>query len=359
MLTITEYLREIFEKFEEHCNKQTENMRELKSCMDQLKNYSPILHSDGSSIYSNPAVQQLYLLKYAYTYGFEYLSMYNEFIENFADKENISVVSLGCGTMLDYWALAYMLDQKKLSRPIVKYLGIDAIKWNHSLETEVRDKDKKTFQFSQESFEHFFERQNNEFNTHDVYFFPKSISEFSDNGNGKSAMEMMLSRLSEIEKDTVYFCISLRKSYEVANDDIRKVQKIIDKLEEEKTGFRMKEVICITDAESTVDELKKKGLCVKDVTLRRLGKKHLHKDRNIWDTDVAKNIGGYPKIAEDDPIIHYIQNLRTKCVHNSPEKNPLCEGCREGRKHTCEMGKEQTMKKTKYICDLVMKFERR
>ena len=61
--------------------------------------------------------------------------------------------------------------EKKVFWPIVKYLGVDAIKWNYSMETEERDRDR--VKFSQESFEHFFARQDNKFNTYDVYFFPK------------------------------------------------------------------------------------------------------------------------------------------------------------------------------------------
>ena len=100
MLTITEYLKGICEKFEEHRNEGTESMRGGKSGTDQLKNRDPRLKSDGSSLYSDLAFQQLYLLKYAYEYGFEYLSMCNEVIEDFADKEQISVVSLGAGRCL-------------------------------------------------------------------------------------------------------------------------------------------------------------------------------------------------------------------------------------------------------------------
>lgn len=351
MLTITEYLKEIFEEFKKHCDKGTQCMWELSQ--NGLKDNSPRLTSNKPSIYSNPTKQQLYLLKYAYTYGFEYLSMYNEFIEDFAAKDEISVVSLGCGTMLDYWALVCMLDERKVSRPVVKYLGIDAVKWNHNFETKVRDKDRKTFTFSQESFVEFFKRQNNQFNAYDIYFFPKSISEFSK----KNDMEMMLNNLSEIKKDTIYFCISLRKGdKEVSNDDIQKVQMIIDKLEEEKTGFRVKNVKCITDTEQTVSRLKENGLHVKKITVIKLGKKKSANDKNIWDTDVAKNIGGYPQISEDDPMICYLKNLKTKCVYNSSKKNMPCKGCKN---NSCTIVQEQTMKKTKYICDLIITFERR
>lgn len=345
MLAITEYLKGIFEEFSNHCDKETQSMWELESCMAQIKNNNP--DSTSSKLYSNPAFQQLYLLKYAYVYGFEYLSMYNEFIEDFADREEISVVSLGCGTMLDYWALAYMLDKKNLSRPVVKYLGIDAEAWNHSLETEARDKDKETFQFSKESFEHFFEKPGNGFNTHDVYFFPKSISEFSDKNseNRCSDIEIMLDHLSEMEKDAAYFCISLRKKDQVDKSDIGKVQKIIDKLEE--TGFCVEYVKCITGKESTVAELKEKGLRAENIEFIRLGA-----DQDITTTDAAKRLGGYPEILKDDPMINYIKNLKEKCVHQP------CDDCKAGRNQPCEMNREQTMKRTKWICDLVIKFER-
>lgn len=351
MLTITEYLKKIFEEFKNHCDKGTQSMWELKSCMNQIKKNNP--DSTSSKLYSNPAFQQLYLLKYAYEYGFEYLSMYNEFIEDFADREEISVVSLGCGTMLDYWALAYMLDKKKLSRPVVRYLGIDAAKWNHSLETEVRGKDKETFKFSEERFEDFFKKTDNEFNTHDVYFFPKSISEFSDKNseNRCNDIEIMLDHLSAMEKDSVYFCISLRKGDDrVDNSDIRKVQKIIDKLKG--TGFCVEYVKCITDTEATAAELKEKGLRAENIEFIRLGA-----DRNISTTDAAKELGGYPEILPDG-MIEYITKLEEKCVHKSSEKDKPCDGCKEGRNHPCRMNREQTMKNTKYICDLVIKFER-
>ena len=246
-------------------------------------------------------------MKYAYAYAFEYLAMCNEFIENFADQEEISVVSLGCGTMLEYWALANVLNMRekddsdnseanrKVSWPAVRYLGIDTIKWNYSMETEARGRDLVTY--SQESFEDFFERPDNKFNTYDVYFFPKSISEFTNN-----AMKLLLKNLSEIKKDTIYFCITLRKVEQLNGDDVRKVQMIIDHLEKEKTGFRVKDVKCITDREKTIGELNEKGVCV-------------------------------------------------------PQDNP-CEGCKESVV-PCELNKEQRMTNTKYICDLIIKCERR
>ena len=260
--------------------------------------------------------------------------------------------------MLDYWALACMLDQKKMSRSVVKYHGIDAIKWNHSLETQARDKD--TVKFSRESFADFFKRHDNEFNTHDVYFFPKSISEFSVKKNGKideaSDMGLLLNNLSAMKKDTIYFCIALRKNNNgVAKEDVGKVQKIIDRLEDEKNGFHVKEVKCITNTEATVSKLEESGLHLGDVTSILLGRKQNGKDKKIWDTDIAKNILGYPQISEDDPITGYREVLQKKCKYRSPEKGDPCEGCNKD----CKIEFEKTMTATNYICDLIIKVEKK
>lgn len=356
MLTIMEYLEEVLEEFKERCDKGTQDMHKLS--LKSLQKNSPRLRPGEPSIYDDPAWQELYLLKYAYAYGFEYLSVCNEFINDFADKDEISVVSLGCGTMLDYWALSYMLEEKEISRPAVRYLGIDAVKWGHSLETAARDKDK--IKFSQESFSDFFKRQDNGFNDYDVYFFPKSISEFSDEEDGMSDMKLLLGHLSEMKKDTIYFCISLRKKNEISNDDIGKAKKIIDRLEEEKTGFRVKNVICITDTEKTKEKVRK-GLCMEgdDRFEKRLldeKRKKADSEKNIWNTPVAENIGGYPELSEDNPIISYVNELNKKCVYNSQKKDKPCEGCEY---NSCKINRERAMKKAKYICDLIITFERR
>lgn len=356
MLTITKYLEEIFEEFKNHCEKGTQNMKELKDFMNGIKNNSPRKGADETtSIYNTPTKLQLYLLKYAYAYGFEYLAMCNEFIEDFADKEEISVVSLGCGAMLEYWALANVLNMhekeevhkseadRKVSWPVVRYLGIDAIKWNNSMETQARDRD--LVKFSQESFEKFFERSDNEFNAYDVYFFPKSISEFTND-----AMEMLLNNLCDMKKNIIYFCITLRKLNQLTGDDVRKVQKIIDKLEEE-TGFYVKEFKCITDTENTKDDLKKQGFQKKVDKLIRLGA-----NKKIWDTDIAHSLK-YDEIPWNDDINTYIMALNRKCVHKSSQDEP-CEGCKESNGQ-CNMNQEQRMTNTKYICDLIIKFERR
>lgn len=132
---------------------------------------------------------------------------------------------------------------------------------------------------------------------------------------------------------------------------MRKVQKIIDRLEEEKTGFRVKEIKCITDTERTIDDLKNNGLHKEVDKLIRLGA-----NRNISTTYIAHDLN-YDEIPYSDDMNNYIKALNKKCVYRSSQDKPR-EGC-EKRVVPCEMSKEQRMTNTKYICDLIIKFERR
>ncbi len=143
---------------------------------------------------------------------------------------------------------------------------------------------------------------------------------------------------------------ALRKQNRLTADDVRKVQMIIDRLEEEKTGFLVKGLKCIADTEDVKNDLKKCGLQKEIDNLVRLGA-----NKQIWTTNIAKNLK-YDEIFYDD-INKYIKALNQKCKHKSSKDKP-CEGCRESDV-PCEMNREQRMTNTKYICDLIIKFERR
>ena len=96
MFTINDYLDDILEEFEDYVHSGI-RLCDLKS-----------VHFDAGKIpdYSNIHVQQLYLLRYAYAYSFEYKCMYRTLLDRTNFRKNISVTSIGCGSMLDYWALA-------------------------------------------------------------------------------------------------------------------------------------------------------------------------------------------------------------------------------------------------------------
>lgn len=164
MITINDYLNGILKDFSTYLDEGHELCR-LKSV-----NYDQGQVPDYADIH----VQQYYLLRYAYAYAFEYKKMYEFLFQRFYPQDQINVMSIGCGTMLDYWALGRILEQSARSNCRINYIGIDQIGWHYLIPARRRD----TVFFCQNDVV-------DEFSQYasldsDVYFFPKSISEFSD-----------------------------------------------------------------------------------------------------------------------------------------------------------------------------------
>lgn len=101
MITINQYLDGILHDFKNYVNSG------VKLC--DLKD----VHFDAGRVpdYSNIHVQQLYLLRYAYAYSFEYKRMYHSLIRRMKPDDRIAVTSIGCGSMIDYWALAQSVPE--------------------------------------------------------------------------------------------------------------------------------------------------------------------------------------------------------------------------------------------------------
>lgn len=97
MVTINSYLDIICSDFHDYLNANV--------CLCDLKE----VHYDAGRIpdYSNIHVQQLYLLRYAYAYAFEYKQMYEYLFKRYSVGTPIHVMSIGCGNMIDYWSLAH------------------------------------------------------------------------------------------------------------------------------------------------------------------------------------------------------------------------------------------------------------
>ena len=212
MLTINEYLDNILSDFEAYTRSG------VRLC--DLKN----VHYDAGRIpdYSNVHIQQLYLLRYAYAYSFEYKRMYEALFKRAKFDQNIAVTSIGCGSMLDYWALANVVPQSCR----IRYRGIDTIDWEYQMETRAQDD------------VHFI--CNNAINcisqantlSADIYIFPKSVSEFH------------ISAMSQIGKffgektatgKTVFFMFSLRTDTGSMERDVARTSALFEAMLE--NGF--------------------------------------------------------------------------------------------------------------------------
>lgn len=118
MIDITEYLENIYKDFRDLSNGKNYlcELKKLDFQAGKLPDYTKI------------TIQQLYLLRYAFAYAFEYSYMYKEILSKMVGNKPIKVTSIGCGTMIDYWALAYCINNS-LRR--IRYVGIDEIDWNY------------------------------------------------------------------------------------------------------------------------------------------------------------------------------------------------------------------------------------
>lgn len=216
MIDITEYLEEIFRDFKAYIDGD-ENLCKFKE-----------LNFEAGALpdYNDINIQQLYLLRYAFAYGFEYSRMYLKVLQQLGNVEQISVSSIGCGSMIDYWSLVHALKNKSMAECRVRYVGIDEIDWNYKIDKRNID----DVHFLNGNAKKYF--ANNDKFISDIYFFPKSISEFSDD-----EMDIITSSFASkpITKDKFFVCISIREDQGSMDRDVQKTKSIISAIE--KNGF--------------------------------------------------------------------------------------------------------------------------
>ena len=205
MLSINDYLDNILIDFESYARFGVK-LCDLKS-----------VHYDDGRIpdYSSFHIQQLYLLRYAYAYSFEYKRMYEALLHRADFGSSIAVTSIGCGSMLDYWALANVVPEACR----IRYLGIDTIDLAYQI--SARDQDDMKF-ICHDAIDCLFKAKTL---SADVYIFPKSISEFPAS---------VMRRIGQIfgEKmpagNTVFFLFSLRTDLGSLERDVNRTRALFN-----------------------------------------------------------------------------------------------------------------------------------
>lgn len=207
MISINEFLDSILDDFTEYVN-SGEKLCVLKDT-----------HFDGGRIpdYTDFHIQQLYLLRYAYAYAFEYKTMYKELLQRLDFYNNIKVTSIGCGSLIDYWSLSRVFGENCT----ICYRGIDAVDWIYKFPK--REFDDVTCSIG--NVLDFF-RDSDTFSS-DVYIFPKSISEFSN--EEVSALANCFTQ-TNIFKESVHFMFSLRTDDQSRRFDIEKTSILFNHL---------------------------------------------------------------------------------------------------------------------------------
>lgn len=205
MRSLESYLSKIYTDFE------NEIVHMDKLCVMTSLNYQV----QSFPKYADIHVQQLYLLKYAYAYAYEYYLMYNKAVEKLGIWDHVSVLSLGCGAMVDYIGLISLKDIRPLQ---VSYTGIDQVDWNYK--PIICGEDKSPIYLNTNVVAYFRELEELK---EDIYIFPKSISELSIE-EVKNICEEFSSKKNRKKRFCV--CVSLRNSQIHREDDWKKTDML-------------------------------------------------------------------------------------------------------------------------------------
>lgn len=222
MISINDYLDDILDDFHDYLS----NTPAPKLCNLKSVNFDAGQLPDYTDIH----VQQLYLLRYAFAYAFEYKYMYINLLNSFAYRDNMKVTSIGCGSMLDYWSLVMALQEIQKSATKIYYLGLDQIDWKYKIPS--RKNDDMIFEQCNavEAFEKMPHLDAN------VYFFPKSISEFSEFDFERICNCL---KMKQIMPEKVHILVSIRADQFSMERDMARTEQIIRVLAQ--NGFETKD----------------------------------------------------------------------------------------------------------------------
>jgi hypothetical protein len=121
--------------------------------------------------YSNPMVQQNYMLRYFPAYLVEYYAMYSKMLALHFLPPRLNVLSIGCGSGVDLWGLYFAIESTG-GNPTeqIRYTGIDLIDWQYRDCINIPN-----VRFLQQNITAWQQLDASDYN---VIVFPKSIGEF-------------------------------------------------------------------------------------------------------------------------------------------------------------------------------------
>lgn len=206
--TIREYIERVFRDFQAYA-----------AFADNLCKLNDLTFQGGAlPDYDDENIRQLYLLRYAYAYGFEYKHIYAAILYRQNILPEIEVTSLGCGNLIDYWGLASNFNGKTYEDRKITYYGLDVKDWDYKVKCRKQD---DVF-FIQKNAADWFDDLAEL--TSDVYVFPKSISEFSDADFDRICDNF---KTKPITKDIFHVFICLRSDSGSMTYDTERSKKIM------------------------------------------------------------------------------------------------------------------------------------
>lgn len=203
---LTIFLKKYFKDFIQHIQEASQkDICQLQQSFS--KNWGPV--------YSNKLHRSFYFIKYAVPYCIEYREIYLNILDSrdFSNSTSISVLSIGCGAMLDFVGFIYAL--RKIDKHISwSYHGIDIIDW------ECKDISKLSNENIKFTCKSIGDISLEDFNNHyDIIIFPKSISDIPS----KELNTFISSIPQRILPDTIILVLSKRGRSTTDNEYMDKI----------------------------------------------------------------------------------------------------------------------------------------
>lgn len=216
---ISEVINKAYEDFKEHpewCQISTLNAAHNKNYQDEY-------------------YQAFYILKYFPAYLIEHYDLFKDIKTNFGSLEGKRLLSVGCGSGVDYYALRHLIGNNNFL-----YHGIDITSWGYrpNIENAI---------FNDINVEDITEDFISEI---DVFIFPKSI------GNMSSYVEGFANKLVEYGKDEIIIGYTFIRDPKGGRADGLEESKVIDRILKE-NSFQLdeksdKSYLCYQDDEALV-----------------------------------------------------------------------------------------------------------
>ncbi len=99
--------------------------------------------------YDDTLYNAVYFMRYGYAYAYEYYVIYQTIIEKYPEKI-FGVTSLGCGSCIDAWAMAYA-QYKNLYERELRYVGSDMNVWGMQFKPEKGNEMERYFPYTETS----------------------------------------------------------------------------------------------------------------------------------------------------------------------------------------------------------------
>lgn len=198
---------------------------DFKSELNNLDNYCILkdvrFNRNNVPDYTNPIIQQLYLLRYFPAYLAEYYIIYKELLIQKHVGKPFNVLSIGAGCGLDYYGLNLALKDFNINlSDSVYYTGVDLVEWKYRDDLGNTD-----CWFFEDNIANWDELEQDDYN---IIIFPKSIGEF-DNYSFQQIENIFSNTM--FKSDSLCIISSLRESRSFIDGE--RLSRLIDILETE------------------------------------------------------------------------------------------------------------------------------